>query len=214
MPRTQDILGKLFAGPLRDLFEKLSGKDGEKWLLEFEKFLRKEPCWINVAKGAEKVISDLFQWLSPITIAPTSDKFVIGEIINDRNTDVPICFVSSNFESWFSKIVENQDDKVELCRATLRKAANDQEILAEFGGENAVETTIVAIYSLVTKQAKGQKGVLLVDGHANIFYARDSEGVLRAVGVYWSGSGWNFDADHVEDPRRWGKDDQVFFRNS
>ena len=34
-------------GLLNDLLEKLSGRDGEKWLTELKKFLRGESCWVS-----------------------------------------------------------------------------------------------------------------------------------------------------------------------
>lgn len=39
------MLGKLFAGLLLDLLEKLSGEDGEMWHEALKKFLRKENPW-------------------------------------------------------------------------------------------------------------------------------------------------------------------------
>lgn len=40
-----DMLGKFFAGLLRDLLEKLSGEDGDEWMTALAKFLRKENPW-------------------------------------------------------------------------------------------------------------------------------------------------------------------------
>jgi hypothetical protein len=64
------------------------------------------------------------------------------------------------------------------------------------------------------KQKNGEGGVLLNNGYANIFYIRDQNRVLRAVGVNWHVDGWNVLADSVEHPRRWNDGDQVFSRNS
>ena len=36
----------------RDFFQKLTGNDGETWLAEFKKFLRKEACWAATAVQA------------------------------------------------------------------------------------------------------------------------------------------------------------------
>ena len=35
-------------GLLNQLLEVLAGENGEEWLTEFKKFLRKEPCWKKV----------------------------------------------------------------------------------------------------------------------------------------------------------------------
>ena len=67
---------------------------------------------------------------------------------------------------------------------------------------------------LMAKQAKGEKGALLNNGWANIFYVRDSAGVLRTVNVYWDGGRWFVNAFSVVNPDRWNDGYQVFSRNS
>ena len=64
------------------------------------------------------------------------------------------------------------------------------------------------------KQANGGNGELLNDGWANIFYIRDSAGVLWAVHVNWYDDGWGVNASSVSGPRAWYAGDQVFARNS
>ncbi len=63
-------------------------------------------------------------------------------------------------------------------------------------------------------QPNGEKGTLLNDGSANIFYVPDLKGVLRAVYVYWYDGRWRVDANPVEGPGRWYGGDRVFSRNS
>jgi hypothetical protein len=90
----------------------------------------------------------------------------------------------------------------------------DGPIIAELGGEEKSETTLSEMFSLMEKQGKGEDGVLLNNGYANIFYIRDLAGVLRAVGVRWGGGGWGVGADSVGGPDRWDGGYRVFSRNS
>ncbi|KKR54473.1 MAG: hypothetical protein UT91_C0015G0025 [Parcubacteria group bacterium GW2011_GWA2_40_23] len=52
---------------------------------------------------------------------------------------------------------------------------------------------------LMTQQGRGQSGLLLNDGKANIFYAFDVNGVLRAFYVYWDYDGWGVCAYGIDD---------------
>ena len=61
-------------------------------------------------------------------------------------------------------------------------------------------------------QSKGDEGVLLINGWANIFYIRDAKGVFCAVGVDWDGDGWDVRARSVGCPRGWGAGGRVFSR--
>jgi len=54
---------KEIAGPLNQLLTNLAGENGQIWLEEFKKFLRKEPCWpvmniiySRIISGGEKLI--------------------------------------------------------------------------------------------------------------------------------------------------------------
>ena len=61
---------------------------------------------------------------------------------------------------------------------------------------------------------KGEDGILLNNGYANIFYIKDQNGVLRPVGVYWCDDGWLVSAYSVGRPSRWDAGGRVFSRNS
>ena len=43
-------------GPLKQLLDRLSGKDGDLWLTEFNLFIRKDPCW------ADEMIYKPLEW--------------------------------------------------------------------------------------------------------------------------------------------------------
>ena len=85
--------------------------------------------------------------------------------------------------------------------------------ITELGGEEKAEVTLSEIWRLMVRQANGEKGVLLINGLANIFYVPDVSGVLRTVYVYWLVGGWYALADVLDDGG-WGDGYQVFSRNS
>src|SRR5690606_14742846 len=102
----------------------------------------------------------------------------------------------------------------ELRYGDLIKFSPDGPIIEELGGEAKAETTLSEMYGLLQKQSKGEDGVLLTDGRVNIFYVKDTSGVLRAVDVHWSGGGWFVSAYPVEFPVGWGVGHRVFSGNS
>jgi glutamine phosphoribosylpyrophosphate amidotransferase len=131
--------------------------------------------------------------------------------------DGGICsYLWDNFKSWFlegdSKVEDACAENILRCNKLL-KNSTDTPIIAELGGEKVAETSLAEMFSLLKKQANGQKGVLLTNGYANIFYVRDQSGVLRAVGARWHDGGWNVSADAVSYPDAWRAGDQVFSRN-
>ena len=216
-------LREFTTGPLNQLIVNLGGQDGSQWEEEFKRFLRKEPCWSNgeVAQApAPKPRTDLLELVSTIVIPATTGKLVAKEkfVINTkRNAPVKISYLGDNFKAWFLNGDGKTEDPISeqtLRYAKLRKASMDGPIIEELGGEAKAETTLSEMFSLMEKQKRGEDGVLLNNGWANIFYIKDSAGVLRMVRVRWDVDGWNVGADSVEDPCRWGDGRQVFSRNS
>ena len=63
-------------------------------------------------------------------------------------------------------------------------------------------------------QGKGEEGILLTNGDANIFYVKDTSDVLRGVYVSWTHCGWRVLARSVEDPGVWCAGLRIFYRNS
>jgi len=155
----------------------------------------------------------LLEAVGTVPISTTTSKFVRDTC---RNTAVKISYIGDNFTSWFL----SGDDKIEdpiseqtLRCHKLRQFSVDGPIIIELGGAEKSETTLPEMFSLMEKQGKGENGVLLNNGYANIFYIRDIAGVLRTVFVVWYDGGWDVDAHSVESPLRWSDGGQVFSRN-
>lgn len=205
-------LREFMTGPLNQLIVNLGGRDSSLWAEELKKFLRKEPCWTN---GKDHPI---LEFVSTVVVSATTGKFVTKDkfVVNTkRNASVKIRYLGDNLKAWFL----NGDGKTEdpITEQTLRyhklwQSSVDGPIITELGGEAKAETTLSEMFSLMEKQKHGEDGVILNNGWANIFYIKDSAGVLRAVFVHWYDDGWHVLAFSVEGPGRWGVGYRVLSR--
>ena len=155
----------------------------------------------------------LLKFLGIVTI-PATERFIVSDRIAAIRKSGRKIYTGSNFEKWFFEITVEPIEETQLRHYKLLKAEVDGTIIAELGGKIKAETTFSGMLALMEKQANGENGILLTNGYANIFYIRDGNGVLRAVGCYWDGGGWYVRADSVEGPDRWGEGYQVFSCNS
>jgi hypothetical protein len=158
----------------------------------------------------------LLDFVQIVIVPATTEKFVAGRNFLLKQ-DGGICsYLWDNFKSWFlegdGKVEEPHAEAVLRCHK-LRKNSVDTPLIAELGGEKVAETTLTEMFSLLQKQANGEKEILLTNGYANIFYVRDQSGVLRAVYAGWNDDGWYVHAFEVSYPSAWGAGSQVFSRN-
>ena len=215
-------LREFTTGPLNQLIVNLGGQDGDQWEQQLKRFLRKKTCWSNdqvtqVAKP--KTTPSIVEFVSTVVIPATTVKFVAKEkfVINTKqNALVKISFLGDNFTVWFLNGEGKTEDPISeqtLHYSKLRKVSMDAPIIAELGGQAQAETTLSELFSLMEMQGSGQKGALLINNLANIFYIKDLAGLLRAVRVYWFGGGWFVSAGFVENPRRWNDGYHVFSRS-
>lgn len=163
--------------------------------------------------GAPKT-EGAYRILRPVAPKPVEPRpFKSDETFFSKSSGVKMVPHGSNFTAWFSGKVEEDVPTGDLVPFVLTQSAYDNEIIADLGGEEKAETTLAEIWRLMQRQANGEDGVLLTNGYANIFYVRDVNGVLRAVGVTWGDDGWLARA-HALDDDGWDGGDQVFSRNS
>ncbi len=196
------------AGQLNAMVKKLIEQVGEKG-----------PDLLLQGRLKIEAIKDmLLNWLGTVSTSATTEKFVAKDKFKLKKDRGLCSYLGDNFTSWFltgeSKI-EDPIGEQSLRFGTLLRNSVDGPIIEELGGEAKVETTLSAIYDLLLKQSKkGEEGVLLVNGYANIFYVKDINGVLRAVYVYWHVGGWRVRADSVENAGAWDAGYRVFSSNS
>lgn len=163
---------------------------------------------INAGEWVVK-ISNLLKRIATVT-AGSAQRFVAAEHLKEAN----VGWTGDNFKRLFLNKVEENVPEINLAVSRLERASLDTPILAELG-DNA-EVSLVYLFGLLKKQANGEDGILLTNGYANIFYTRDDEGVLWAVGAGWRSCYrcWRVEARSVGDPCRWGDGCQVFSRDS
>jgi hypothetical protein len=182
--------------------------------------------WIMNPEALQKVVREalmpggrdydpLLILAGAITIKPAL-KFIVAENFDRIRALMRYVRVTGHFEEYFhGKIETAERGETTLRYHTLNHDLDDNRIFAELGGETKVEASLAEVYALLAVQPNGEHGTLLNDGHANIFYVRDINGVLRWVRVYWENDhGWFVIAHSVGmDPgSAWRAGDQVFSR--
>jgi len=120
----------------------------------------------------------------------------------------------SNFDHLFLNKVEENVPDATLMVSRLERVSLDVPILTKLGDK--AETKLAYLFCLLEKQSKGEDGVLLINGYANIFYVRGTDGNLWAVGAFWDSDYgyWLVEANSREYPYRWNDGNQVFSRDS
>ena len=141
-----------------------------------------------------------------IKVQPVKN-LVASKFFNEKNSSVRIRYVGDNFRKCFYGKVEEQPntDETVLRYHTLNRRSVDGPIIKELGGEDKVKVTLSHVAALMLEQSNGERGALLTNSYADIFYVHDV-----AVIVSWDGIGWSVDADSVEDPGGWNADNRVF----
>ncbi len=166
---------------------------------------------LPILRGYGKVVVELLQKLGEVAF-PGAMNFVAKEKFKLKK-DGGICsYLGTNFTTWFLDKTETNVVLSTIGYGKLLQNAKDAIIIAFLGGETRAETSLAEVFHLMSVQANGEAGVLLINGWANIFFVRDFSGVLRVVSVRWLGCGWVVHAREVTDPGAWSGG-QVFSRN-
>lgn len=153
--------GELTLGQTEAIVNKLGGMDGvRRFLSGCVEIVFKKVLFLVTMVATTAVKSFVAQ-----------NKFRIGE------TDgVKIGWLGENFKKNFLSVVEVGVAGVTLRIHRLEKDSLDAPILEELG--ETMETALARMWGLLKKQGHGQKGALLVNGYANIFYLRDVDNEL------------------------------------
>lgn len=199
-------------GTVYDLLKKMVDEPDE-WVEATKRFLRKENPWPEtVNKTVEKAKKSLLKLVTTITTAAVEifsvqEKFRVGE-----QDGVKIGGLGENFQRVFGSKVEKGVAQATLRIHKLLQSSVDGPILAELG--DTAETTLAQIWEMLKKQGHGQKGDLLTNGYANIFYVKDDDGNFWAINCNWYSyyGDWYVEAYPVTDPNQWNDDRQFVSR--
>jgi len=177
--------------------------------------------WIENPKGLQKFLSGLCppaeafaqaQLLRKLTTVVVSGakKFVAKDHLRDAN----VGWMGDSFKRLFLGNVEENVEAITVAIHRLEKSSLDAPIMAQLA--NRTEINLAHFFELLKKQSKGEDGVLLTNGHANIAYIKGSDGNFWTVRAYWDSSSryWVVEAYSVEYPGRWHDGRQVLSRDS
>ncbi|MFZ2975761.1 MAG: hypothetical protein WA055_04030 [Candidatus Moraniibacteriota bacterium] len=171
----------------------------------------------NAIKNRSKPIELLLEFLGTISIPAISNSFIARDhfvIDTSKKAKVKISYLGDNFKYNFLEKIDEPFAGSTIRYGKLKKNSVDAPIIAELGGEEKSETSLVEMFALIGQQPSGKSGALLTDGYVNIFYIRDKNRVLWAVRCGWNGVGWSMNAYSVDRPPEWRGGDQVFSRSS
>ena len=201
---SEGMLGNIPLDEIRrvggDLLVKLGGNAGQKYFEELKKFGARQPCWVEKKSGGSK---PLLESGDNFTLPAVTLRQSVGEAFAG-------CHLYGNFEKWFGKCSVEPQGQVELVYGELTRPSQDIPILGQLFGRH--ETTLATVATLIKAQINGEYVPLLTNGYANIFYIRDTEDELRAVGVYRGGRVWHVVANSVSHGCDWDAGDRVFSR--
>jgi hypothetical protein len=157
-----------------------------------------------VKNRAKTAATKLLEFVTTVTV-PAVSKFVAADHFKRGETvDGVKCYLWDNFREHFLGKIEKNVAGCDIRVHKLLRSSRDLGIRSEIG-EDKEETKLANLWSLLKLQGKGEKGALLTNGYANIFYVRDTEDMLWAVGARWRAGyrGWYLYANSVEYPREW-----------
>ena len=195
----------------------LPDEDAVYWIGKKKELHRKIQQVLRRSNGATDVAASkpTSALLQLVTTAQTpaveafsaKEKFAIG-----TQDGVKIAWHGDNFKMHFLGKCELDVPARDLRVHKLLKKSLDAPIIAELGGEELAETSLATMFEVLKKQGLGQRGTLLTDGYANIFYIEDDTGTLWAVYALWDDDGWRLFADSVTNPLSWNQVFQVVSR--
>lgn len=211
-------------GVAKDLFEKLTGREGPTFAAELKKFVLKEPCWVPVELVEQPVPTVPVvprKLLAPVATldVPAFDNFVVAEhVIQDtsRKARVKIRYIGENFRRVFLPMTETGVPAANLQMGNLLEQANSTTIRETL--PKGHEGYVAWLFHLVSLQPRGEKGLLPIDGRATVIYAAAADGSLWEVSAHWysdfDDTGWWFNAYPVTGPYGWDQGSRFLFRDS
>ena len=143
---------------------------------------------------------------------PQFDQFVAANhfLEGQSREQLQITWIGANFRRHFLNKIEGPAPAREFDVYRLKRFAHNDTIIGEIGGEP--EVMLHDIWVLLTHQSHGEQGPLQTDARPNLFYVRDSTGLLWAVDTVWGGAGWEVGASRLDEPRQWDAQIEVITR--
>lgn len=181
------------SGLLKDALDKLSGENGSEWAERLKLALRK---------------NDLLRRVAEVFIG-SNKKFVVADHFRIGNAG--IAHLDENFNNNFLGKVEHDIPATTLIVSSLERISSDNDIRRELGAYKE-QTSLDHLFQLLKRQSRGESsGVLLTNGYQNVFYIRDINQCLWAIGVSYGLNGcWCIEASSVARTYRWYNGSRIF----
>jgi len=205
-PMTEQQIPKLTAALVehQGRFSELSTEDAQ-WVIQETKgaialfVAAVKNRTVGVAQAVKKLLA--FVTSSNVPALPAfvaSDHFKV-----DMEGAVRIWSLGDNFKAKFLKKTEDATAAADLKIHKLLEQSCDPAIMTELG--DACDTALSQFFYLLSKQGKGENGLLLTNGWANVGYIQNMNGVFWAVRTYWGADrgGWDVEAYSTLSPARW-----------
>ena len=169
---------------------------------------------ISITEKTKKLLK-LLQ-ISSLTLESTPNPFIVATHIRlNINDSLPegiprIGFVEKNFINRFSNKVEYLPKReVDFHIHLLTEPSLGGPIIAKLG--NITEAGCWFIWTLLCKQYNGGNGVLLTNGHANLFHIYDVKKKPWVVRVGWHTGerNWGVGVHSVDSSEEWSAGTQV-----
>jgi hypothetical protein len=158
------------------------------------------------------IARELFILVGVVEILTTIEEFIAKEkfiVDKSEKAKVKISSLSGSFQMKFLSKREMVKPR-NMYYYKLKKWAFSLKVISALGGRSKAESFLYELFSLMEKQGNGEKGVLLTDGCANVFFIRDISFELRAVECRWRNGGWHLDDNDINDFIEWYPGHQIF----
>jgi hypothetical protein len=135
---------------------------------------------------------------------PQLPQFVAADRFKeDTKGAVRIWYLGGIFKEKFLKKTECPCEATDIKFHKLLERSRDPAIMVELGEGCGI--TLSQFFYVLSKQGKGESGVLLVNGLANVAYIPDDDGIVWAVLADWYAGrgGWYVGANPVGAPSGW-----------
>ncbi len=165
------------AGAITDFFEKLSGPDGTKWIAEFKKFLRKEPCWVKVE--VEPILR-LISGGKRIAIRATT-----GQRMVSSAGDVFTLGIDSEFKNWGLDVPGEAKPETPV---EVYEMVKDGDFKTIFGSLGRERDDLCLTQEQIVAFVENHKKWLRTDGYATFFLFKvGDEFFVAFVHLYGAG---------------------------
>jgi len=213
----RNLLGRLlnFVNPILDSVVRHGGVEEDLDIVGEDRKLADDIGRL-IVETARRTMGKFLEIVGTVKV-PAAGKFAARDhfmVNTSASAEVKISLITDAFKLFFLDRIEEPVGQTELCYRQLREPETDGSILEALKElRNGAETTLSRIWELLKLQPQGkEKGVLLVNHRANIFYIPAVTFLFVVYVIVDAGAddgGWSVDAVPVGH-HKWDSGHRVF----